>query len=94
MTIFDAILLANAIGSIQPIDPTKGADFYYTAFQPNHIECVSLEDRGLMLCPSNALNRSITPSEEIDRDVLTWRVPAGCNELSDNVELCEKRKGP
>ena len=92
MTIFDVILLAHSLGSVQPFDPTKGVDFYYTAFKPAHTECLTISD-STMLCPTNSLNRGITPSEQIDQEVMTWRVPAGCNELSDNVELCKKGNG-
>lgn len=88
MTIFDVILLAHTLGSPIPVDPTHGVDFYYTAFKSGHQECLVISET-TMLCPTNSLNRGITPSEQIDQEVQAWRVPAGCNELSDNVELCK-----
>jgi hypothetical protein len=88
MTIFDAILLASSFGSLPPSNPSTSSIYYYTEYRPQHLECADIGN-GLMACPTNSLNRGITPSEQIDQEVQAWRVPAGCNELSDNVELCK-----
>lgn len=88
MTIFDVILLVNTLGITNPVDPTKGVDFYYTRFQPKHAECVNISN-DLMLCPTN-VDRKISPSSQIDREVMAWGLPADCDHISDNVSLCKK----
>lgn len=87
MTIFAVILLANSLGLSDPIDPTRGVDFYYTMFRQGHSECVKISPE-IMLCPTD-LDRALTPSQEIDREVTTWDMPTGCDHLSDHVSLCK-----
>jgi hypothetical protein len=88
LNVFQALLVASQIGALPPTNLQTNSIYYYTEFRPSHQECISLGN-DLMICPSNDLNRGITPSEQIDQEVQAWRVPAGCNELSDNVSLCK-----
>jgi hypothetical protein len=68
---------------------TSSPIWYYSLYKEGHIECMRVSEE-LMKCPTNAPNLPTSYDKETARDLATWDLNKGCNEISENVHLCKE----